>query len=196
MNSCGCGCCDGQDSDRAVVHECVVAADELLAQTGAFVESLDEVSYSRPCAIAHGGTIGKHVRHLLDHFSAILGRGGDGVDDEDDALIDYDHRERGGPIETSRAAAAAAIAEVRSGVTRIDQDAMEEPVSVRVMVARDGRTIDLTTTFGRELAFATHHALHHHAMMRVIASSFGVAAPDELGLAPATVWGGAGSGKQ
>ncbi len=61
------------------------------------------------------------------------------------------------------------------------------PVRVRVMVGADGSTAELRSTLARELAFAAHHAVHHHAMVRAIAAEFGREMPEDLGKAPSTL---------
>jgi uncharacterized damage-inducible protein DinB len=55
------------------------------------------------------------------------------------------------------------------------------------MVAGDGSCATLSTTIGRELAFATHHGVHHQAMMRAIAGEFGVDVSPTFGKAPSTI---------
>jgi hypothetical protein len=55
------------------------------------------------------------------------------------------------------------------------------------MLTSDGVDAELGSTLGRELAFATHHAVHHHAMLGAIAAELGVATPPEFGKAPSTI---------
>lgn len=64
---------------------------------------------------------------------------------------------------------------------------MHAPVRVRVMVSGDGAETELVSSLARELAFATHHAVHHQAMMRAIAGEFGVEASSDFGKAPSTI---------
>lgn len=137
-----------------------------------------------------GSSIGQHVRHALDHFSAALRwlEGG--------AVIDYDRRARATPVETERASA---IEEVESllgaleGVGGCGGDAVGDVggesggVMVRVMVASDGTMAELPSTLERELAFAAHHAIHHHAMVGAIAREFGLPVAAGFGKAPSTV---------
>lgn len=128
------------------------------------------------------GTIGKHTRHSLDHFAAALSGFGRHAEE-----IDYDHRQREVPMETSRAAAISAIRAMNDSLVSIGPEADGQPVRVRLMLSGDGALGAFTSTLGRELAFAAHHALHHHAMMRVIADEFGVVCPPDFGKAPSTV---------
>jgi hypothetical protein len=90
-------------------------------------------------------------------------------------------------METCRATAMATIARLRGELARGRGGDVNAAVTVRVMVSSEGRTSDLGSTVGRELAFAAHHALHHHAMMKFIADSFGCITPADFGKAPSTV---------
>lgn len=171
---------DAARSSQADHDACVMLADALLAQVAAFIEQIDDAAYTRACALASGGTIGKHVRHCVDHYAAAIA----GLQDHA-AVIDYDHRERDVPMETCRTTAARAINDLRRALAAA-QSGPDQRVIVRMMVCDDGRTVDLGSTVGRELAFAAHHALHHHAIMKFIADSFGCLTPSGFGRAPST----------
>jgi uncharacterized damage-inducible protein DinB len=157
------------------------AAVSLLEQCDRFVGSIDDASYARTSAAMMGGTIGKHVRHCLDHFAAIVAAMQDG------GVIDYDHRLRDVPMETDRAEARRAISGLVASLRAIDASATSTPVTVRVMLSADGAEASLSSTLARELAFASHHAVHHHAMMKVIADELGLPCPEGFGKAPSTL---------
>jgi hypothetical protein len=176
--------CDGATTG----HPCMESAGALLVQLSGFVRALPREIYARGCEAAGGGSIGRHVRHCLDHYSAALGAGG-GVCEPGGCprTIDYDHRERDVPMETDPAAALAAVGALRQALGAVGPADLDTPVIVRIMVDGAGRTADVGSTLGRELAFAAHHALHHHAMMQFIAGVFGVSAPAGFGKAPSTL---------
>lgn len=161
---------------------CKVAAtaDAILDQCATFLGEVPAARYTAPSATLAGGTIGKHARHVLDHFRAAL------TTPACDP-IDYDHRSRGGTVETDRQAACAEIDRLRSIVQGLDESAMNTEVTTRVMLTGGGETADLRSTLGRELFFATHHAIHHHAMMKSIGREFGIEAPAGFGTAPSTL---------
>ena len=169
----------------------VVAADELLAGAVGFLLLLTDEEYAASNHAIGGSTIGGHVRHVLDHFAAALA----GLNASDEAgvrersvgVIDYDHRVRGTSVENSRLAALDAIAEVRARLRAVGDGEGTRPVRVRVMLHADGRCAELGSTFGRELAFATHHAIHHQAMIAIAARALGVATPAGFDKAPSTV---------
>ncbi len=155
-------------------------ADAMLAQCGSLVATLDGRVYTRPCELMYGGTIGQHVRHSLDHFRAALG----GLDG---ACVDYDHRDRETSIERDAVAAMAEIDRLRGCLTGLVEGDASRGVTIRVMLTSGGATAELPSTMARELAFAAHHAIHHHAMIGAIARVFGVEVPGEFGKAPSTI---------
>lgn len=157
------------------------AAIALLEQCATFIESIPEPVYTADATTIRGGTIGKHVRHSLDHFTAAV------AGFEAGEPIDYDHRSRNVPMETERASALAAIRGLQQRITGLSEAEMTGAVRIRVMLAADGSEAVLPSTLARELAFATHHAIHHHAMMKTIAAEFGLEVGDEFGKAPSTL---------
>jgi len=164
--------------DRKAVAE---TASALLRQCAEFIERVDDRAYAAGSTTIAGGTLGKHVRHVVDHFAAAVDAASRG------SAIDYDHRSRDVPMETDRRAALDAIGSVRAGLDRIGPDLLDEPVRVRVMLTGDGLESELGSTLARELFFATHHAIHHFAMMRAMAGEFGIELDDGFGKAPSTI---------
>lgn len=156
------------------------AASVLLEQCAAFVRAVPQTAYIAESNAIRGGTIGKHVRHTLDHFRAAL-------DGASGMVIDYDHRERDVPMESAPHEALSAIAELCERLSSLDESALGGSVRIRVMLSRDGAQAELGSTLARELAFATHHAVHHHAMLGAIAAELGVPIAGDFGKAPSTI---------
>lgn len=157
------------------------AAIALLEQSAAFIDAIPEPVYTADATTIRGGTIGKHVRHAVDHFAAALAGLGSGQP------IDYDHRARNVPMEIERASALAAIRALQAQIAALDESRMGAGVQIRIMLAADGSEAVLPSTLARELAFATHHAIHHHTMMKTIAAEFGLEVGDQFGKAPSTL---------
>jgi uncharacterized damage-inducible protein DinB len=168
--------------DTAPVAE---AAAALLDQTAAVVVTLTPAQFTARCPAAHGSSVGGHVRHILDHFAAIFAAL-DGSAGGEAPAIDYDHRARGTAVESSPAAALGAIDDLRSRVAGVGAGEAARGVRVRVMLTAGGEEGEFGSTLGRELAFATHHAVHHHAIVKIIAASLGAEVPEDLGKAPST----------
>lgn len=159
------------------------AADALAAtlhQLADLVTGLTDEQYTRRPGGALGSSIGGHVRHNLDHVAALLA----GLPDGD---LDYDRRDRGTPVETDRAAAAAAVHRLVDGLYEVAWDDLPGEVRLTALVSPDRPPVELTTTAGRELAFVLSHTVHHNALIAVIAAAVGAGVPAGFGYAPATV---------
>lgn len=147
-----------------------------------FVRSVPGDKYAVESRTLQGGTIGKHIRHTLDHFRAVLEAA-----NLRDCVIDYDHRQRAVPMETQPGEAIKAIREIRERLLSLNAEMLDAAVRVRVMVSGDGAEAELGSTLARELAFVSHHAVHHHAMLGAIAAEHGIVVDGEFGRAPSTV---------
>lgn len=176
-SACGCGAAPGVCREPGVVR----AAVALLDQCTAFIAGVSDGVYTAESATIRGGSIGKHIRHVLDHFDAIL------VGVEAAAVIDYDHRERDVPMESRRPLALEGVERTRRRVASLTPSQLCGPARIRIMLAAGGDQAELGTTIARELAFATHHAVHHQAMMKAIAAEHGLAAAAEFGRAASTL---------
>lgn len=146
-------------------------------------ELLGRVSDAQYCAADAGavaGTIGGHLRHSLDHFAAFVA----GIEHGE---IDYDRRQRGTPIETSRQAALQRIGELERDLCGLDPRRLSRGVRVRTMLSADGAAIESGSTLGRELAFVLSHTIHHNALLAALCAALRVATPARFGYAPATI---------
>lgn len=159
----------------------VSAALSMLDECGRFVDRMSDGAFVGASRTIAGGTLGKHLRHLLDHYDAAL-RGAATA-----SVIDYDHRERDVTSEHDRGVARARVRELRDRLCGLSSGDLAAPVRIRVMLTSSGDEAELGSTLGRELAFATHHAIHHCAMMRAIAAEFGGECPEGFGKAPSTL---------
>lgn len=159
----------------------VAAADHVLGQCADLIGRISDETFSSPSRVLPGGSIGKHLRHMIDHFSAAAEAAATGLS------IDYDHRERNVPMERDTRAALQAIGAVRARLREAAERPMSTPVTVRVMLSGSGELADLTSSAAREIFFAMHHAVHHQAMMRAIAAEFGTEVDVDFGKAPSTL---------
>lgn len=154
----------------------------LIDQCEHFVKDVPAAVYATESMVMPGGTVGKHLRHLVDHYEAIAR-----VATAADEVVDYDHRERDVPMENSRDEALRGLSNLRTRVQSMRALPPARLIQVRVMVTGSGHEATLTSSLARELAFATHHGVHHQAMMRAIAGEFGVEAAPDFGKAPSTI---------
>jgi len=152
----------------------------LLHQLGEFLGTFSDTQYTVSPVGPMSGSIGGHVRHNLDHVRNLV----TGIEC---GIIDYDARERGTPVETSRHAAMAEMRRLEENLRGISMVMLSQPLELRFLVAADSAPINITTTIGRELAFVQSHTIHHNAMIGAMAALLDVRVPPRFGYAPATL---------
>jgi hypothetical protein len=133
------------------------------------------------CESAFPATVGPHLRHIIEHYEALLDR-------EPGALVDYDHRARDRGVERSPTLAIERLRGATQKLRALAGHRPDEAVSVGFSIGIDGAEFHLSpSSLVRELNFVASHAIHHYALIRPIAIAAGVALPDEFGKAPETV---------
>jgi len=157
------------------------AAIEILRQGEDLLSSLSVEDYSRRLPVVFNACVGGHYRHCLDHFTSLLRS--IGTD-----LVDYDHRDRDPRIESQPDFARALTEEIRTELQLRPLESLECPVRVRCEVSyTPGDSPEMNSTFGRELAYCIAHAIHHFALISVIARLMQFPLPPTFGVAPSTV---------
>ena len=152
---------------------------ELLDEMRSMIERIDDESYVAPARGRPGGGIGGHVRHCLEHVSALLTGTRTG-------LCAYDRRARGTTVETCRLAAIHCILDLDADLLRLDRHLFEVPVDVETQVDTSGAFLVTTSTVGRELMFVISHTIHHNALIARLLDERAINMGPRFGLAPAT----------
>ena len=166
--------------ETAVRPSSVAALDGALEDLGSVVAGLSPEAYVARLFPNVSGSIGQHVRHCLDHVSAL-------VSADPSSCLSYDQRERGTAVETDPTQALRCIQLLRIKIavgrwsTRLD-----EPICVVSTVTHGGVMLSGMSTLARELAFVLNHTIHHQAMIGVLATLLACEVPDRFGFAPST----------
>jgi len=146
--------------------ENVLTSDEQLCVTSKFLP---------------GSNIGKHLRHARDHFALLV----DCITSPPPHILSYDTRIRNTPMETSLAGAREALSEIIDRLEKVVPGVdLNEPITLNAVTPY---MQIFETSFGRELWFATLHAIHHWSMLRVIAGEMNIKLQDDFGFAPSTL---------
>ena len=135
-------------------------ADRVLARllddlTAVLLQLSSEVYTAKPFPHV-SGSIGEHVRHILDHVAAFATARPHGA-------MTYDTRERGTSVETDLGAALRTILRLKAMLSGMTDEHLAAPV-----------------------AFVVSHTIHHQGLIAVLLAITGVDAPDAFGLAPST----------
>ncbi|KAJ2655809.1 hypothetical protein IWW48_005347 [Coemansia sp. RSA 1200] len=160
----------------------------------------DPPVYARVSAALAGSTIGKHVRHILDHFSILL------AVERPDQCASYMRRERSTDTESSVGGGQAAIMRVVERIRQKKQQQQQleqkkqqqQQQQGELLVAADARvfiedtmpgndTAAFVSSWARELWFCTHHMIHHNAIIACLMHEFGLQPPAEFAYAPSTL---------
>ena len=157
------------------------AADAILAQGEALLGAVEVGSYATKVPAAFNATMGGHYRHCLDHFASILRGVNTGV-------IDYDHRERDSMLESNPEFARATTAAMRGALAQLPPARLDERLDARCEVSyAHGHSPIAPTTLARELVYAIAHAIHHYALISIMARLLEIKLPENFGVAPSTV---------
>lgn len=146
----------------------------LLEQLAQFVQEQVCDIYSVTNEQLQSGSIGAHVRHIIDHYLSILAPGD---------IVNYDKRERDANIEINAIYAGDILAALCSELSNLTKSKAIKVV-VSTSVAGSSSTVD--STYARELCFLHSHTTHHMAIIRLLAIHNNVVLPSYFGKAAST----------
>jgi len=155
------------------------ALAELLDDLADTVMEMPADLYAAKPPTGVSGSIGAHVRHVLDHVGAFVAA-------DASATLSYDRRDRGTSIETDPHAALSQILRLKGALEQQMVRDLAEPVRVTSMISHSGEAVTGWSTRARELAFVVSHTIHHQAIIALLMTSQGFTVPDQFGYAPST----------
>jgi uncharacterized damage-inducible protein DinB len=168
------------ECDSGHAQRILTAAIDVLAQGEDLLRSLSAENYRRRVPVVFNAAIGGHYRHCLDHFTSLLL-----ALDADE--VDYDHRKRDPRLETQPEFALALTAEMRKTLERLTPETLCTEVKARCEVSyTHGNSPVTRSTLARELVYCIAHAIHHYALISVMARLMEVTLPEPFGVAPST----------
>ena len=153
----------------------------------AVLDSCGAAAFADACPTI-GASVGAHLRHSLEHAQCCA----TAVESLRSGLrvptLNYDGRERDAELERDPIYMAARSRELLNGVVNGDAVDLDAEVLAAFALDASGGDALLPSTLRRELAFAAHHATHHFFVAGLVAKShLGLALPDDVGRAPATL---------
>ncbi|KAG0232860.1 hypothetical protein BGW42_007869 [Actinomortierella wolfii] len=156
--------------------------------------------YTRYSVLSGEGTIGKHVRHLADHYRLLLGTYPGSAENSvgKEWRVDYDKRSRDVPMETDITVAIKVLKGLQDLLHEFDpsnteskmtnRPSLDHPISLMATIDPAYAPVPFHSTLGRELWFCALHAVHHFAMVKVICGEFGMHdLAAGFGVAPSTL---------
>jgi hypothetical protein len=161
--------------------ELIQSVIETLRQGETLLAEISDPTYTRKVAVVFNASIGGHYRHCLDHFATLLEASVAGD-------LNYDHRERGTLVENDRFAALNSTRELRTRFEKLNPVFLARPLNVtcKTSYSTSGSQVS-SSTVGREVMYAVAHAVHHYALIGVMAGIMDVKLPAGFGVAPSTL---------
>ncbi len=153
------------------------ATIETLEQLKSLVITCQGESYNQACEHSLSG-IGRHVRHILDHF--ITFREGLGA-----RKIDYNKRSRDSRLEVEPALALELIDDLIHWMTANNFENESIFVETEVSVSKTQNMV-VASSSSREFCYLINHTVHHLAYAKLVAGQLGVDVDKSVGIAPST----------
>lgn len=151
-----------------------------LAQLRGLVAVLAPEGYRQAFGEHGRHTLGKHVRHIIDHYDALLY----GLD-RGAKVIDYERRRRDEALEQWPQQAASHLAGIEARLSSMVSG--PSPDALTLGHSMDDEALSLPSSLDRELAFLTSHSIHHMAIIALLAEQSGIHLPESFGVHPSTL---------
>ncbi len=149
---------------------------QLIAQALALVAAHDG-----PGQPAYAGAAGSHLRHVIEHYDALVFAAQPG-------FVDYDGRARDLALEISPTLARQRLHLLRSSLRQWPPALLDRPVRVRGLAGVTGEHhFGVDSSLGRELAFVASHTVHHFALLAPYCQQHAISTGAHFGHAPGSV---------
>ena len=128
-------------------------------------------------------SLGKHLRHIVDHYLCFRR-------DLHAGVIDYDQRHRDCQIETDKDYAVSVCRDIQSFLKQLLNEGVDASHPLQVLMCNDVQMPageKTCSSIGRELQFLQGHSVHHFALMATIVKLAGCEINKDFGVAPSTI---------
>jgi uncharacterized damage-inducible protein DinB len=159
------------------------ALEEARAQIGAIFTELANAAPSERIRLYQSVGVGRHVRHIIDHFNALKNVELIAAT----ALIDYNQRSRDSVIEHDVEQGEIAVQSLAAWIAGFDPSCLTDAVLVRAEIScSHTENGEFRSSFAREILYLINHTIHHAAYTKLLLSREGLQLPAHVGIAPCT----------
>ncbi|MFK7829872.1 MAG: DinB family protein [Congregibacter sp.] len=157
------------------VYQGVVGENvRLLNECHALLEPVTEAQYRQSTRHAPENSLGRQVRHCIDHYHCLLSN-------LDGGAVDYDDRSRDKSLELHPSIARDALESVIARLASLTPEEHRASVELKL---DDGGTA--RSSVARELAFLASHTTHHFALIAELGRQLGLCLDADLGVSTST----------
>jgi hypothetical protein len=130
-----------------------------LLELRSILDQVNEADYSRALPILDNGTLGRHVRHILEFYECLF------LSDDGDTIC-YDDRKRNLVLEEHVAIASEYIDTIISKISGVGHN------KFLFLKSRFGtEEITMNSSLYREITYNIEHTVHHLAIIRIALSA-------------------------
>lgn len=166
-------------TDMSNLIQCNV---KILAVASDMINQLPADKYNHVERPYFESCLGKHIRHIVDHYLCFIRDLGQGT-------IDYEKRQRDTQTETNKTYALSIISDISEFFIRSEKEGLsDKPLSVLLcsdVALPEGEATQ--SSVRRELQFLHGHSVHHYALIATMLRFYGVDMSREFGVAPSTL---------
>lgn len=150
--------------------------EAIFQQLTGVLQQLSKADYTRKLSVLGNATLGQHTRHIIELFQELEAGYVSG-------MVNYDNRKRDLLLETNPGNCINALQFILETIARPDK-----PIHILGSYSNeDELSLDVTSSYYRELIYNLEHAIHHMAYIRIGVECLGtIVLPKEFGIAPAT----------
>lgn len=152
----------------------------LLEQALSVLERVHDKVYVSTSQLSPRGSIGGHLRHVLDFYQSFL----TGLDL---GRIDYNRRNRDPLTERSRLHAIDRVTETIASLASLSPESLRQPVLVRTEEEDLIESVWCTSSVLRELDFLQSHTVHHYSLVAMLLRLHEIDPGEEFGVASSTL---------
>lgn len=168
-------------SDEAVMVNGLIEENcHQLGQLEQLLQSLGPQQYQKHSGVRAQHSIGKHVRHIIDHYAAFLGSLCISAGE-----LDYEARERDPALESDPERARVRLRELAHELRT--QNGASHADSMAMICREEEGELATPTSVGRELAFLSSHTIHHMAILGLLVEAEGLELPEAFGVHSSTL---------
>ena len=160
---------------------------DVLSSSLAILGDLSDDNYQKSMSPYFSASIGKHMRHILDHYLRFF----DGLDGRE---IDYDNRARDEQIETDLNYCLNTIGTINQRLEQLKSELeatpkfTDQPLQIKLCTSTTGTdTRSIASSLERELIFVHGHTTHHYAIIAAMLKMLEVPVNADFGVAPSTL---------
>ena len=155
----------------------IKANEELLANLSERIGTLTTAQYTWRYK-SSSSSIGKHIRHIIDHYTCFFRT-------LTDSYVDYDNRARASELETSTDAASGLLKRIVHQLSNLRVFTPGQ-IYVTISIASDEKAAPVESSLQRELLFLQSHTLHHMAVIQLMLDLLGSQVEPGFSYAPST----------